>query len=100
MPTPATCHSPDATFDVVNSSLVIHNIPGREQRDQVLREDVRVLKPGGASIHRRPGSTAYYACRLRAAGLGDVHRSLPMPQFFMTARAVTASPADAPGTRR
>jgi ubiquinone/menaquinone biosynthesis C-methylase UbiE len=38
---------PDATFDVVTSSLVIHNIPGREQRDRVLREVVRVLKPGG-----------------------------------------------------
>jgi ubiquinone/menaquinone biosynthesis C-methylase UbiE len=91
---------PDAIFDVVTSSLVIHNIPGREQRDEVLREVIRVLKPGGRVLIVDLAHTGHYACQLRAAGLGDVHRSLPMPQFFMTARAVTASPGDAPGTSR
>lgn len=38
---------PDASFDVVVSMTVIHNIPSREARDQALRELVRVLKPGG-----------------------------------------------------
>jgi arsenite methyltransferase len=90
---------PDATFDVVTSSLVIHNIPGREQRDQVLREVVRVLKPGGRVLIVDLAHTAHYASQLRAAGLGNVHRSLPIPQVFMTARAVTASTGDTPGTR-
>jgi arsenite methyltransferase len=91
---------PDAAFDVVTSSLVIHNIPGREQRDQVLREVVRVLKPGGRVLIVDLAHTAHYACQLRAAGLSDVRRSLPMPQFFMTARALTASTGDTPRTRR
>jgi ubiquinone/menaquinone biosynthesis C-methylase UbiE len=38
---------PDASFDVVVSMSVIHNIPSRDLRDQALRELVRVLKPGG-----------------------------------------------------
>jgi SAM-dependent methyltransferase len=38
---------PDASFDVVVSMTVIHNIPSRDARDQALRELVRVLKPGG-----------------------------------------------------
>ena len=84
----------DASFDVVTSSLVIHNVPGREQRDQVLREVVRVLKPGGRVLIVDLAHTAHYAGQLRDAGLQDVHRSLPMPQFFMTARAVTASSGD------
>ena len=37
----------DASFDVVVSMTVIHNIPSRDARDQALRELVRVLKPGG-----------------------------------------------------
>jgi arsenite methyltransferase len=90
---------PDAAFDVVTSSLVIHNIPGREQRDQVLREVVRVLKPGGRVLIVDLAHTAHYASQLRAAGLSDVRRSRPMPQFFLTARAVTASPGDNPRTR-
>src|SRR5262249_61377281 len=39
---------PDASFDVVVSSLTIHNIPGADPRAQALREVVRVLRP-----HRR-----------------------------------------------
>lgn len=38
---------PDASFDVVISMTVIHNIPSRHKRDQALGELVRVLKPGG-----------------------------------------------------
>ena len=38
---------PDASFDVVVSMTVLHNIPSREARDQALRELARVLKPGG-----------------------------------------------------
>jgi len=84
----------DAAFDVVTSSLVIHNIPGRQQRDQVLREVVRVLKPGGRVLIVDLAHTAHYACELRAAGLADVHRSLPMPQFLCAiAVTCTQSPA-------
>lgn len=35
------------TFDVVVSSLCLHNITGQSQRQQALMEMLRVLKPGG-----------------------------------------------------
>lgn len=38
---------PDGSFDVVVSSLALHNIPEKAERDQAIREIVRVLKPGG-----------------------------------------------------
>ena len=38
---------PDETFDVVVSSLVLHNIYDRREREQALSEIVRVLKAGG-----------------------------------------------------
>lgn len=37
----------DGAFDVVVSSLAIHNIPSAEGREKAVREAVRVLKPGG-----------------------------------------------------
>jgi SAM-dependent methyltransferase len=38
---------PSASFDVVVSSLTIHNIPGTDGRRQALHEAVRVLRGGG-----------------------------------------------------
>jgi ubiquinone/menaquinone biosynthesis C-methylase UbiE len=37
----------DATFDVVVSSLALHNIYDRQEREQALHEIARVLKPTG-----------------------------------------------------
>lgn len=37
----------DATFDVVVSSLALHNIDNAKEREQALGEIARVLKPGG-----------------------------------------------------
>lgn len=38
---------PDESFEVVVSSLALHNIREKVERDQAIREIVRVLKPGG-----------------------------------------------------
>jgi ubiquinone/menaquinone biosynthesis C-methylase UbiE len=38
---------PDESFDVVVSSLALHNIREKPERDQAIREIVRVLKAGG-----------------------------------------------------
>ena len=38
---------PDATFDVIVSSLALHNIYKREEREKALAEIARVTKPGG-----------------------------------------------------
>ncbi|WP_055591453.1 class I SAM-dependent methyltransferase, partial [Peterkaempfera griseoplana] len=37
---------PDASFSVVTSALVLHNIPAREDRFRALDEALRVLRPG------------------------------------------------------
>jgi arsenite methyltransferase len=41
---------PDASFDVVVSSLAIHNIKGQAGRFKALDEAFRVLKPGGKFV--------------------------------------------------
>jgi ubiquinone/menaquinone biosynthesis C-methylase UbiE len=38
---------PDASFDIVVSSVALHNIPEKTERDQAIGEIIRVLKPGG-----------------------------------------------------
>jgi ubiquinone/menaquinone biosynthesis C-methylase UbiE len=38
---------PDASFDVAVSNFVVHEVKNRAEREQMLREMVRVLKPGG-----------------------------------------------------
>jgi SAM-dependent methyltransferase len=38
---------PDATFDVVVSNFVVHELPNRADRERMMREIARVLKPGG-----------------------------------------------------
>jgi SAM-dependent methyltransferase len=38
---------PDESFDVILSSLALHNIRDKAEREQAIREIIRVLKPGG-----------------------------------------------------
>ena len=78
----------DACFDVVTSSLAIHNIDSREERAQAIREMARVLKPGGyvgvIDIYR----SREYAKTLRELGFEDVswrltgHSVVPAFQVF------------------
>jgi SAM-dependent methyltransferase len=37
----------DASFDVILSNFVVHEVNNRAEREQMLREMVRVLEPGG-----------------------------------------------------
>jgi len=67
----------DESFDVVLSSLAIHNIPTLDGRRLAIHEAVRVLKPGGklaiADIH----GTQHYAEWLRELSMMAVtHRTL------------------------
>ena len=41
---------PDESFDVVLSSMAIHNIKGAAERAKAIDEAVRVLKPGGRLV--------------------------------------------------
>ena len=64
----------DASFDVVVSSLVLHNIPGQEGRRQAVCEIARVLKPGGHVALLDVRHTLDYIHVLRDCGLLDSRR--------------------------
>jgi len=59
----------DGSFDVVVSSLAIHNVPGAGERAKALREAARVLKKGGRLMIADIRYTSAYAQELDASGL-------------------------------
>jgi ubiquinone/menaquinone biosynthesis C-methylase UbiE len=63
---------PDSTFDLVVSSLAIHNIEGQQGRGQAVDGAVRVLKPGGRLLIADMMCTRAYAKRLRELGMENV----------------------------
>jgi arsenite methyltransferase len=62
----------DASFDLVVSSLAIHNIPDATGRAQAIAEAARILKPGGRLRIADFRNTAAYAAQLRALRMSDV----------------------------
>ena len=81
----------DQTFDVVVSSLALHNIPGADGRAAAVGEIVRVLKPGGRVAILDFRNTAQYAAVLAAVGLGNVQRSRRRLSMYPPVRVVTAT---------
>lgn len=65
---------PDASFDVVVSSLAIHNIRFNADRKKAIVEAYRVLKPGGRLTIADIRATRIYEEALRALGAGNVER--------------------------
>jgi len=63
---------PDASVDLVLSSLAIHNIPGAVSRTRAIDEAARVLAPGGRLLIADIQATAAYARRLREQGMANV----------------------------
>ena len=59
-------------YDVVMSSLMLHNLPEKADRDQALSEMWRVLKPGGRMLIYDIFHTGDYAKVLRGMGSTDV----------------------------
>jgi SAM-dependent methyltransferase len=85
---------PDESFDVVVSSLVIHNIAGDDGRAQAIKEIARVLKPGGHVAIVDIAATGLYQRVLEAApGMIDVRRSGAGPLFVPASKRVTATKA-------
>ena len=64
----------DNSFDVVVSSLAIHNISGRAGREKAISEAVRVLRPGGRLLIADVRATRQYQAQLAKLGMNDVAR--------------------------
>ena len=62
----------DAQFDLVVSSLAIHNLRAREDRREPSAQAVRVLEPGGKIIIADISHTEEYADWLTEAGMESV----------------------------
>ncbi|MFG1708248.1 class I SAM-dependent methyltransferase [Nonomuraea sp. M3C6] len=64
----------DGSFDVVVSSLAIHNISDAEGRAEAVREAHRVLRPGGLMLVADFQHTPAYEATLREFGVIDIRR--------------------------
>ncbi len=64
----------DNSFDVVVSSLAIHNIRGRAGRQKAIDEAVRVLRPGGRLMIADMRATRQHQIHLAKIGMSDVTR--------------------------
>ncbi|MDE3074829.1 MAG: class I SAM-dependent methyltransferase [Chloroflexota bacterium] len=90
---------PDASFDLVVSSMAIHNIDqfrrSKQGCLQAVNEAVRVLKPGGRLMITDLGLTPLYARRMRDLGMDDVQQRTLDWRFWygpwIGARLVTAT---------
>jgi arsenite methyltransferase len=64
----------DNGFDLIVSSLAIHNISGRVGREKAIDEAVRVLRPGGRLMIADIRGTRHYQAQLAKLGMSNVTR--------------------------
>jgi len=81
---------PDNHYDVVTSSLALHNIPEQEDRAQAVREMFRVLKPGGKLAVFDLFRTGEYIQVLNAAGAKEMTVSKTTFLWCVPGRTLTA----------
>ena len=81
------------SFDVVLSSLAIHNIEEQDERETAIAEMARVLKPGGRLAVFDIQHTSDYARQLQKLGFADVQLSPISFLWCRPARTVTARKA-------
>lgn len=63
-----------ASFDLVTSSVAIHNIRSPSERQKAVDEAVRVLRPGGRLLFADLRNTRAYATRLSELGMVEIAR--------------------------
>jgi SAM-dependent methyltransferase len=81
---------PDSHFDAVISANALHTLADDREREQALREGLRVLKPEGRLVVFDTAETGYYAEVLRAGGAKDVTLSPWSFLWCLPSRSVTA----------
>jgi arsenite methyltransferase len=64
----------DNSFDVLVSSLAIHNISGSAGREKAINEAVRVLRPGGRLMIADIKATGRYYAQLAKLGMSNLAR--------------------------
>jgi arsenite methyltransferase len=64
----------DNSFDVIVSSLAIHNIGTLAGREKAVDEAVRVLRPGGRLMIADIRGTRQHEAQLARKGMSDVRR--------------------------
>lgn len=80
----------DSTFDVVVSSLAIHNLKSESDRDTAIREICRVLKSGGRAGILDIANVSQYARVLNASGARVISGPRITPWIFPPSRIVIA----------
>jgi ubiquinone/menaquinone biosynthesis C-methylase UbiE len=91
----------DNSFDLIVSSIAIHNIKGRAGRQRAIDEAVRVLRPGGRLLVADLWGTSQYQARLAQLGMLEVgRRALGWRMWWggpwLPTRLVTAMKAEPP----
>ena len=93
---------PDESFEIVVSSLAIHNIPTTAGRVKAIDEAVRVLRPNGRLVIADIRASDLYRARLLASGMASVStvglgwRGWWGSPWVPTVRVTATKPADTP----
>lgn len=80
----------EGTFDVILSSLALHNIYDETERRRAVKQMVRVVKPGGRVAILDIRHTGQYEQVLRESGMEEVSRSGISLLYYPPVRVVRA----------